>query len=150
MKRLKIDLENCYGIKKLNEDMDFSSGNSFAIYAPNGVMKTSFAKAFQDLSYDRESSDRIFKERQTIRIIKDENDTEISKEKVFVIVPYSEEFKSEKMSTLLANKLLKEEYDQIYRSIDTKKETLITELKVSSGLKKDIIEETISKVFTHQ
>jgi len=148
MEKLKIQLENCYGIKNLNEELDFSSGNSFAIYAPNGVMKTSFAKAFQDLSNEKESEDRIFRDRQTIRIVNDENDIAITKEKVFVIVPYSEEFKSEKLSTLLANKGLKEEYDRINRSIKEKKDLLIKELKASSGLTKDI-EETISDVFTH-
>ena len=83
MEKLKIQLENCYGIKNLKEELDFSSGNSFAIYAPNGVMKTSFAKAFQDLSNEKESEDRIFWDRQTIRIVKDENDIDITKEKVF-------------------------------------------------------------------
>jgi aryl-alcohol dehydrogenase-like predicted oxidoreductase len=50
MKKLNVELEHCYGIKKLKAEFDFdASGKVFAIYAPNGVMKTSFANAFRDL-----------------------------------------------------------------------------------------------------
>jgi len=41
MINLNIDLENCYGIKKLQEQFDFSNGKAYAIYAPNGSMKGS-------------------------------------------------------------------------------------------------------------
>jgi hypothetical protein len=41
MKALKLDLENCYGIKQLKVDLDFSRGSAIAIYAPNGSMKRS-------------------------------------------------------------------------------------------------------------
>ncbi|WP_157887311.1 hypothetical protein [Campylobacter pinnipediorum] len=50
MKKLKIYLENCYGIKKLETEFDFTKKNTYSIYAPNGTMKTSFAKTFKDLS----------------------------------------------------------------------------------------------------
>jgi hypothetical protein len=39
MKKLKIKLENCYGIKKLDQEFDFSNCKTFVIYASNGVMK---------------------------------------------------------------------------------------------------------------
>lgn len=143
MKRLKIDLENCYGIRALKKDFDFSARNMFVVYAPNGSMKTSLAKAFQDLSKDTPSADRIFKNRVTKRVIKDENNIDIGKEQVFVIEPYNEDYKSEKISTLLVNKVLKERYDRIYQDIGEKKEALIKELKSLSGVKKDL-EETLS------
>lgn len=31
--KLKIDLANCYGIKKLRHEFDFSDGRAYAIYA---------------------------------------------------------------------------------------------------------------------
>jgi len=148
MKKLEIHLKHCYGIKKLNEEFDFSSGNSFAIYAPNGIMKTSFAKAFQDFSKGNESEDRIHKDRETLTTIKEKEGNEIIKENVFVVMPMDEEFRSDKISTLLVNKVLKDEYDKILRSIDEKKDHLIKELKISSGLKKGI-EETISQCITN-
>ena len=38
--------ENCYGIKEfdMGTGIDFSRSNKAIIYAPNGVMKTSFTK----------------------------------------------------------------------------------------------------------
>jgi len=50
MKKLNIDLENCYGIKKLKTQFDFSQGKAYAIYAPNGAMKTSLAQTFKDIA----------------------------------------------------------------------------------------------------
>ena len=104
MQELKINLQNCYGIKNLKKDFDFSQYNTYAIYAPNGVMKTSFAKTFKDFSNGVNSKDLIFSNRKTIREIKKEGNNDIAKEQVFVIEPYNEDFNSEKISTLLVNK----------------------------------------------
>lgn len=106
-------------------------------------MKTSLAKTFQDLSNDQPSGDRIFKNRVTKRVIKNEHNLDIGKEQVFVIESYNEAYRSSKISTLLVNKVLKERYDSIYQEINEKKENLIKELKLLSGLKKEL-EETIS------
>lgn len=73
MKKLSLNLQYCYGIKKLETEFDFSRKKTFAIYAPNGVMKTSFAKTFKDLSNNQNSKDLVFPDRETIRSIKDEN-----------------------------------------------------------------------------
>ena len=148
MNKLNIELENCYGIKKLKCNFDFTEKSTYSIYAPNGIMKTSFANTFMDLSNGVESKDLIFKGRKTKRIINDENNAEISGEQVFVIVPYNKEYKSNKISTLLVNKELKEKYEQIHFNIDEKKELLIKELKPLSGFKVNI-EETFSNDFTH-
>ena len=117
MNKLNIELENCYGIKKMVCKFDFTQKSTYSIYAPNGIMKTSFAKTFMDLSNGVESKDLIFKGRKTKRIINDENNAEISREQVFVIVPYNKEYKSNKISTLLVNKELKEKYEQIHFNI---------------------------------
>src|SRR5258708_35891746 len=111
-------------------------------------MKTSFANAFKDLSEDKVSEDRIFKTRATIRNIKNEKGTDVSKEQVLVIEPYNPEYKSAKISTLLVNKTLKEKYDKIYEEIDERKEALIKELKPSSGLNNSL-EEVFANDFTH-
>jgi len=148
MNTLKVNLKNCYGIKKLEEDFDFSQCNTFSIYAPNGVMKTSFAKTFKDLSDDVPSKDLIFPNRETTREIKKENGSDISSSQVFVVEPYNENFNSEKMSTLLVNKELKSKYDEIHIKIDEEKDRLLKELKTLSGLRSEI-EEEISKTFTN-
>ena len=38
MDKLKLELENCYGIQKLSATIDYSSNNVAVIYAPNGTM----------------------------------------------------------------------------------------------------------------
>ena len=48
MNKLNLKFKYCYGIKKLEKEFIFSN-KAFAIYAPNGSMKTSFAKTFKDL-----------------------------------------------------------------------------------------------------
>jgi hypothetical protein len=65
MNRLTVSLDNCYGIRRLRAEFDFSSGNVYAIYAPNGVMKSSFAQTFRDVSMDAASKDRIFPTRSS-------------------------------------------------------------------------------------
>lgn len=149
MQKLSIKLKNCYGIKKLEKEFDFSDSNTFTIYAPNGVMKTSFAKTFKDLSLGILSKDLIFAERETTREIKKEDGTELEPANVFVIEPYNENFNSEKISTLLVNKELKEKYDKIHLKIDEEKEKLLKELRKLSGLKNEI-ENEISVTFTSE
>ena len=149
MQKVKLNLQNCYGITKLEKEFDFSSNKTYAIYAPNGVMKTSFAKTFIDFSNNVESKDLIFSDRKTVREITIENNTSLSKDSVFVIEPYNENFNSMKMSTLLVNKDLKEKYDKIHIKIDDEKERFLKELRGMSGLK-DTIEDEISLVFTSE
>jgi hypothetical protein len=50
MERVSVDLKHCYGIKSLKHEFDFSDTTAFAIYAPNGAMKSSFALTFRALS----------------------------------------------------------------------------------------------------
>ena len=148
VRRVKIKLENCYGIKSFQDELVFESNRPIVIYAPNGAMKTSFSNTFIDFVNGQPSCDRVFKKRSTIREIKDAAGNDITKEQVFVIESYNQNFKSKKISTLLANKTLKEKYDKIYSEIDEKKDALIKELKTVSGLKGDI-EATLSLAIAH-
>lgn len=134
MNKLKMKLENCYGIKNLTHEFDFNNTKGFSIYAPNGFMKTSFSKTFMDLSEGKDSSDIIFPDRKTTRIIQDENEADIKAENVFVIEPYSQEFNSDKTSLLLVNQTIKKKYDDELKRIDDKKQAFIKTLKQLSGL----------------
>ena len=64
MNKLNIELTNCFGIDSLNHEFDFGKGNTFSIYARNGLMKTSFAKTFQLIQQGKKEniSDAIFGE----------------------------------------------------------------------------------------
>ena len=129
MQKLKIHFENCYGIKKLKYEFDFSTKKIYSIYAPNGTMKTSFAKTLRDFSLNTDSKDLIFPERLPIRQIQDENDAILSSEQIFVIEPYNPDFKSDKLSTLVVKKELKNRYDEIYKDLETAQKEFIKKLK---------------------
>lgn len=108
MNRITIDLENCYGIRKLRHEFDFTARKAYAIYAANGSMKSSLAQTFKDIADGKKSVDRIFPTRATTRKITDENGAELPKESVLVLQPYDEFFgHTEKTSTLLVNNKLR-------------------------------------------
>lgn len=139
MNNLKVEIKNCYGINSLENDFDFTKGKSTqVIYAPNGVMKTSFANVFDDHSKNIESRDLIYPNKKSIRNITTEDGNHISTESVFVIRPYEKSFKSDRISTLLVSEKLRNLYDEIHEKISLEKENLIEVLKLPSGLKKDI------------
>jgi len=146
--KLNLDLENCYGIKKLQMQFDFSQQKAYAIYAPNGAMKSSLAQTFKDVAEAAVSKDRIFPARVCSRKITDESGVELPKETVLVVPPYDEVFgHTEKTSTLLVDAKLRKEYEQLHIEIDKSKEVFLKALKKQSGSKKDL-EGEISSTFT--
>lgn len=142
MNKLNINFQHCYGIKKLEKELVFSN-RTFAIYAPNGSMKTSFAKTFADLMNGEETKDLIYTDRKTVREIKDENNVELSKDDVFVIEPYNEKYFSDKESTLVVEKELKEQYEKIYGDLEKEKNSFVKNLK-SVSQSTDCEEEVLS------
>lgn len=148
MKTLTVDLENCYGIRKLETKLDFATARAIAIYAPNGSMKTSLAQTFQDVAGGVGSKDRIFTARPSKRVLKDENGADLSKESVLVVRPYDEVMgHTAKTSTLLVNQVLRKEYEELHADIDAAKDALLKALKEQSGSKKDL-EKEVSSTFT--
>ena len=57
---VSVDLENCYGIRKLTYQFDFSTQPACAVCTPNGSMKTSLADTFKDITDDEKSQDPLF------------------------------------------------------------------------------------------
>lgn len=136
MQKLSIKLENCYGIKKLVKELSFTEGKTIALYAQNGVMKTSFAKTFGDISEGKNPGDRIRPELTAVfEIIDDSTALQILSEQIFVIEPYNDQsFKSgERVLTLLVEKSLREEYQKIYADLEDKKKEVVKRLKKISG-----------------
>lgn len=148
MQKVGIDLENCYGIKKLQYDFDFTEGKAYAIYAPNGAMKSCLAQTFKDVADGVESKDRVFPQRVCKRTITDDNGVDVPKEYVLVVSPYDEELgHTEKTSTLLVNSTLRKEYEALHIEIDKAKDVFLKALRDQSGSKKDLSKE-ISSTFT--
>ena len=157
MKKLELDLENCYGIKKLKDNIEFvklnhqtgiqEDVNACLIYASNGTMKTSFANTFLDIENDRNTIDRIEPNNTTIREVKIDGKN-ISKDDVLVIQTYVEGYDSNNKSKLLASKKLKKEYDDIWNEISKNKEYFLKEIKKISGINNiNEIEKEIIDIF---
>lgn len=142
MNKVTVDLQNCYGIRKLQHQFDFSERKVYAIYAPNGSMKSSLAQTFQDIADKKESVDRFFPSRETIREIRDENGQDLSPDSVLVLPPYDEFFShTEKTSTLLVNRVLRQEYEKLHIDINNCKSSFLRAMKEQSGSKKPLDKE---------
>ena len=151
MKKLNIVLENCYGINSLTHEFDFTDKknnkiqkrNTFAIYAGNGVMKTSFANTFLDLSNETSPKDKIHNLPPVCNVTCD--GAPLPYQDIFVIKSYIPQHEAQNISTLLVSDEKKTEYDKIYSQILKEKKAVIVRLNKLSGVKKDDIELFILK-----
>jgi len=149
MEKLNVALVNCYGIKKLDVQFDFSKSRTYAIYAPNGSMKSSLAQTFRDVAAATGSQDRFHPDLVSSRTITDENRLDLPKESVLVVDPYDNKDPSlpDKTSTLLVDSTLRNEYTQLRMEIDESKEMFLKALREQSGSKKNL-EREVSSTFT--
>lgn len=139
MNKVIVKIQHCYGIPHLNHEFDFTNNNMpVALYAPNGMMKTSLAKCIHDYVTGKVPVDVIFPTRSSVFEISDEEGNVVMPESIFVIDSINEKFRSGRMSTLLASEGLKFQYDEIYDEIGEKRENLLKKLKRNSGISKDI------------
>ena len=146
MRTLSVSLENCYGIKKLKQEFKFEKSNANLIYAPNGVMKTSFANTFyalSTLSKGGKPEEKMLNKTPVYEIKVDGVD--ISEEDILVIKPFDKEFDSGNISTLLVNSTKKNVYDKILKEILEAKKKLIKELNKQSKIKQDDIQDYLTK-----
>ena len=134
MKILKLDFENCFGIGQLKHEFDFSKVNSYLIYAPNGTMKTSFAKTFDLISKNDKKNlpkDIVYGKKSKFEILFD--DEEINPDSILVINAEDNSYDStNKITSFIARKELKEKYDQIYSELNNSKAELLKKLKTIS------------------
>lgn len=137
MKKLSIDFENCFGIGKLIHEFKFDSlsSNTFLIYAPNGTMKTSFARTFDVVSKNelkKNPCDRVYTDKKSkYEILVD--DSAINPSNILVINAEDNSFDaSDKVSSFLASKELKKRYDEIYSELNKQKNEYLKKLKTVS------------------
>lgn len=133
MKKLNIKLENCFGIEKLHHEFDFSSCRSVAIYAPNGMMKTSFAKTFEALSLGESPRENLYNKKSLAEITTDT--TVIDSGEIIVIKSFETINTDKSVSSLLVDENSKVDYDEIYTDILKQKNVLISKLNKLSGIK---------------
>lgn len=130
MEKIKVDLENCFGIQEMHHEFDFHSDNVIAIYAKNGLMKTSFAKTFQKIQTNKvdDVCDAIFGDTgsMTVKI----NDRDITSNDVFVIKSFESAYESD-ISSLLVKEAVKDRLRDVIKARDK----LLKALEKASGLK---------------
>lgn len=57
MNKINLNLDHCFGITKLSQELTFDGENAMLIYASNSLMKTSFAKTLQ--LYGQGKADKV-------------------------------------------------------------------------------------------
>ncbi|MGF1702518.1 hypothetical protein L4D09_19675 [Photobacterium makurazakiensis] len=150
MSELTVRFENCYGISKLDEKFDFSvkgrSNKAYAIYAPNGLMKTSFTRSFEDISNGNIPTEERFGRSSDFDVKL--NSTEIDATKIYVLrseIDLNSDDVS--VSNLLINRESKSKYDTLMNEVEKHKSKLISSLQRASKVKKNDIERQLIKDF---
>lgn len=147
--------ENCYGIKMFDmKEIKFDKKNAAIIYAPNGVMKTSFTKTFSDIAEGKETKDELFPNQATTYNVtyyaSTYNATVLNKQdNIYVIHSFDEKFTSanESFTTLLADADTRNKYDSILALFSSDVKKFIANLSSLSGVTKPKIFETLKSDF---
>lgn len=150
MKKLRVNFKSCYGIQSLAHEFDFGNGKpgnkAFAIYAPNGLMKTSFTKTFEKLAQGKVAVEERYNRPSTSEVWMDGNP--IPKESIYVLkseIDIQED--SSAITDILVNPENKSRYDAILVDLDKHKTKLINSLQRASGVAKKDIEKTLLEDF---
>lgn len=148
MKKIDVVLKNCHGIRELQASLDLRAAT--AIYAPNGTMKTSFARTFRDLAEGAESSDNVFPDRHSERTVTDETGAPVDGGDVVVILSYDEELgPTESTSTLLINPALRKEYETLRMGLVGARDELVAALKAQARTRQSVLQ-AVSLAFTKE
>lgn len=131
MKKINCKLKNCFGIDYFEHQFNFSKTNSIAIYARNGLMKTSFAKTFKKIQENKlnDIKDEIFETKSSIDIKVD--DIDIDKEEIFVINSFEDYYESDSIADLLVDEKIKKKISDLLKE----KNKILKRLEKYSGLK---------------
>lgn len=141
MKKLKVSLENCYGIRSLEATFDFSKGRSAAIYASNGTMKSSLARTFKDARGGSSPRDRIYDLPGQSRILCDGKP--IAPDDILVFDPADAKDETKTSAGILVHNKLRTEYNAIISGINSDRAPLVRRLNKLSGVTKNSIPSTM-------
>ena len=152
MDELKVKLTNCYGIPSFEATFNFTgNGNkskAYAVYAPNGLMKTSFAKTFEKLSKGEQPKEERFG-RQANCVVEADG-TGVGKEDVYVLKAEVDiGFETDAVTNILVNEEYKSRYDSLVKELTQIKSKLISTLQKKSKVKKAELEDKLTQDFGH-
>ena len=147
---LNGNFANCYGLKQFElSNINFAQCNKAIIYAPNGVMKSSLSKVFDDISKGNPTKDRIFNNVVSAYSITHYTSqytfssasagTSIpATDRIYVVNTFADsfEFTKETVSTLLADETTRNEYNVLMEQFSGEIRQIEEKLKSLSGLTK--------------
>ncbi len=146
MKQVRINIEDAFGIGKFDHvfDFDFSSttgsghrslehSQTNIVYARNGTMKTSLAKALDNFSKNMPISDPLLSRTAKVEVFSD--GSPIIPENIFVVKSEEEYFESDGMSLLLADKSSQERYADIMADLDAAQTELFEAVARAIGIR---------------
>lgn len=147
--------ENCYGLKSFElKEIDFTTSNKAIIYAPNGVMKTSFSNVFDDISKGNKTTDRIFNGLNSSYNVKYYSSTytnaQLSKQdNIYVVKSFDEKFElsKETIGTLLSDEKTRKDYEILVSQFSDELSEFKSNLSKLSGFSQKDIEEKLKKDF---
>lgn len=147
--------ENCYGLKDFElKEIDFTKDNKAIIYAPNGVMKTSFSNVFDDISKGNKTIDRIFSNLSSHYNVQyyssNYTDTNLNpNESIYVVKSFDEKFElsRETISTLLSDETTRKSYEILVSQFSDELSEFKKNLNKLSGFSQNSIEEQLKKDF---
>lgn len=150
METLRVSLKNCYGISSLEKTFDLSQTQGkakvYSIYAPNGLMKTSFSRTFEALAEGEQPKEERFN-RPSVCIVEIDGEP-IPNGKIYVLKSEIELNSDDRAITnILINKESKSRYDSIISNQNKLKSKLSSSLQKKSKVKKEDIETSLIKDF---
>ena len=118
MEKVNVELQNCFGIQRMEHEFDFHGERVIPLYARNGLMKTSFTKTFQKIQAGKrdEIKDVIFEQDGVCNVKIDGRD--ITKEDIFVIRSLDSSYESD-ISPLLIDDSIKRSLKETLKARDT-------------------------------
>lgn len=147
--------KNCYGMKEFElKPIDFTQSNKAILYAPNGVMKTSFSNVFWDISKGLPTTDRIFKNNMSAYSVNyyssTYSNTNLSEtDRIYVVKSFDEKFElsKETISTLLADETTRKKYDILVQEFKSYTDEFLAEFNLLSGISKTKVESFLKDIF---
>lgn len=147
--------KNCYGMKEFElKQIDFTKSNKAILYAPNGVMKTSFSNVFSDISKGLPTTDRIFKNNISSYNVNyyssTYSNTNLSEtDRIYVVKSFDEKFElsKETISTLLADETTRKKYDILVQEFKSYTDEFLADFNLLSGISKTKVESFLKNIF---
>ncbi len=148
MNRVFVSLKSCFGIQDFEQNFEFSRTNAIVVYAPNGSMKTSFAKTLAYVAEGKREKikDRINGKTGTVEISFDGVPVDNRKDdRIFVINGDDFIDAGQSVANILADSSSHHEYLETRKEVDSTYEELIRQLREVS--KDDACEFALRKAF---